>query len=102
MAIKAGSRYYSHVLHPPHGSHPELGQELPDVRDDGHFGRMYCKYCCEDQHTVSSYENIPIDAPAPIKERYRTETVQALCANCGAGLTDTEPSNGEENANSHS
>lgn len=81
MAIKTSDgRYYSGVVLRP-GQPKSLEGELLDVRDDGRFGRMDCKYCYrDDAATVSSYEHFPPMSPM----------VQALCAECGAGLTPPE------------
>jgi hypothetical protein len=80
MAIKIGETYYGGVLYEP-GKPANYGPPLPDVRDDDRFPDMDCKYCYTDSApTVSSYEHFPPGPP----------TVQALCANCGAGLTPTE------------
>jgi hypothetical protein len=49
--------------------------ELEDVRDDGRYGWMWCRYCYASGRTVTSYENVG-----------GRITVQALCAVCGASL----------------
>jgi hypothetical protein len=81
MAIKvARNRYFAEEVVRPNDL-PTLGEELTDIRSGG-FGRwMYCKYCYKDVCPVASHENVSSSGA----------TRQALCSECGAGLSPCEP-----------
>jgi hypothetical protein len=81
MAYRTSNdRYFSGSVIAP-GEPEFLGPELTDVRPGG-FGRwMYCGYCYKNVCPVASYEDVPPVGP----------TRQALCPECGAGLTPPEP-----------
>lgn len=80
MATKINGKYYAGLV--VVGGRKSYEPQLPDVRHDNRFGRMDCKYCyTDDVQTVSSYEDIAPWGPQ----------VQALCSNCGAGLTPCAP-----------
>jgi hypothetical protein len=84
MAIKTSNgRYHSGVSAEP--DEPlMLGDELTGVRPGGYGRWMYCKYCYKNVRPVASYEDVE-----PVGE-----TRQALCSECGAGLTPCEPVDG--------
>ena len=81
MAVKIEGRYYGGIMYLS-GRGRVLGSELTDVRDDGRYEEMYCKECYEDVKPVSSYEKFEDMPDYP-------EQVQALCPQCGYGLTPT-------------
>lgn len=75
MAIKLNGKFYSGLVMLAGGGE-RYGPVLPDVRDDKRYPEIDCKYCnAKNVQPFSSYENV------------LGLTVQALCPNCGAGLT---------------
>jgi hypothetical protein len=81
VAVKLHGRYFSGEIYDPAAGH-HLTEELPDVRDDGAYGSGWdCPGCGATMTPVSSYE------------RFEKITRQALCSECGYGLTPCEELN---------